>query len=150
MHLLCSGYLVIPGSQAAEALTTYPHLAPKLKSRTLHLLHLCAFMLGYRVNSIYLLQVKCYIWNMALCGAGAWTLRKVDQKYQGSSAVWCCRRMETSWADRVRNEVSHGRPRGQEYTACSEMREDWLDWLHLGWKLPCKTRYWWKVERESD
>jgi hypothetical protein len=50
----------------------------------------------------------------------------------------------------VRNEVSHGRPRGQEYPACSEMREGWLYWLRLAWKLPCKTRYWWKVERESD
>jgi hypothetical protein len=73
---------------------------------------------------MYLLQVKCYIWNMALYDVGTWTLRKVDQKYLGSSAVWCRRRMETSWADRVRNEdVSHGSPRGKQYAACSEMRE---------------------------
>jgi hypothetical protein len=61
---------------------------------------------------------------MALYGAGAWTLRKVDQKYLGSSAVWCWGRMETSWAGRVRNEeVSRGSPRGKEYPACSEKRE---------------------------
>jgi hypothetical protein len=25
--------------------------------------------------------VKCYIWNIALCGAETWTLLKVDQEY---------------------------------------------------------------------
>jgi hypothetical protein len=25
--------------------------------------------------------VKCYIWNIALCGAGIWTHWKADQKY---------------------------------------------------------------------
>jgi hypothetical protein len=25
--------------------------------------------------------IKCYIWSVALCGAGTWTMRKVDQKY---------------------------------------------------------------------
>jgi len=53
VHLLCSGYLVFPGSQAAQALTSYPHLAPRLKSRAIHLLHLCAFISGYRVNSTF-------------------------------------------------------------------------------------------------
>jgi hypothetical protein len=24
--------------------------------------------------------VKCYIWSVALCGAGSWRVRKVDQK----------------------------------------------------------------------
>jgi len=33
-----------------------------------------------------------------------WTLRRVDQKYVGSSEMWCWRRMEISWNDRVRNE----------------------------------------------
>ena len=42
---------------------------------------------------------------MALYGAENWTLREVDKKYQKSSAMWYCRRMEkTSWTDRVRNE----------------------------------------------
>ena len=25
--------------------------------------------------------VECYIWSIALCGVGIWTVRKVDQKY---------------------------------------------------------------------
>jgi hypothetical protein len=28
--------------------------------------------------------VKCYIWNIALYGAGTWTLRAVDQEHLGS------------------------------------------------------------------
>jgi hypothetical protein len=48
--------------------------------------------------------VKCYIWSIALCGAETWTLRKVDQKYLESFEMWCWRRMEISWTDRVRNE----------------------------------------------
>jgi hypothetical protein len=49
--------------------------------------------------------VKCYIWSVALYGAGTWTLRKVDQKYLESFEMWCWRRMEKiSWTDRVRNE----------------------------------------------
>jgi hypothetical protein len=28
--------------------------------------------------------VKCYIWSIALYGAGTWTLRTVDQKHLGS------------------------------------------------------------------
>jgi hypothetical protein len=48
--------------------------------------------------------VKCYIWSIAFYGAEIWTLRKVDQKYRGSSEM-CWRRMEKiSWSDRVRNE----------------------------------------------
>jgi hypothetical protein len=36
-----------------------------------------------------------------LYGAETWTLRKV---YLESFEMWCCRRMEISWTDRVRNE----------------------------------------------
>jgi hypothetical protein len=32
------------------------------------------------------------------------TLQKVDQKYLGSIEMWCWKRMEISWTDRVRNE----------------------------------------------
>jgi hypothetical protein len=44
-----------------------------------------------------------------LCGAGTWTLGKVDQKYLESFEMWCWRRMEKiSLTDRVRNdEVLH-------------------------------------------
>jgi len=48
--------------------------------------------------------VKCHIWSMVLFGAAMWTLRKVDQKYLKSFAVWCWTRMEISWTDYVKNE----------------------------------------------
>ena len=49
--------------------------------------------------------VKCYIWNIALCGAETGTLWAVDQKHLESSEMWCWRRMEKiSWTDHVRNE----------------------------------------------
>ena len=50
--------------------------------------------------------IKCYIWSMALYGAGTWTLRAADQKYLERFEMWCWRRMEKiSWTDHVRNEV---------------------------------------------
>jgi hypothetical protein len=48
--------------------------------------------------------VKCYIWSIALCGAGSWILWKVYQKYPGSFEMWYWRREEISWTDHVRNE----------------------------------------------
>jgi hypothetical protein len=51
--------------------------------------------------------VKCYIWSIALYGAGTWTLRKVDQKYLERLEMWCWIRMEISWPYRVRHEVLH-------------------------------------------
>jgi hypothetical protein len=48
--------------------------------------------------------VNCYIWSIAFYDAEKWTLRKVDQKYLESLEMWCWRRMEISWTDRVRNE----------------------------------------------
>jgi hypothetical protein len=48
--------------------------------------------------------VKCCIWRTALYGAETWTLWTVDQKYLESSEMWCCRKMEISWTDHVRNE----------------------------------------------
>jgi hypothetical protein len=39
-----------------------------------------------------------------LYGAETWTLRKTDQKYLESFEMWCWKRMEISWTDRVRNE----------------------------------------------
>ena len=48
--------------------------------------------------------VKCYIWNIALYGAEAWTIRAVDRKHLESFEMWCQRRMEISWTDHVRNE----------------------------------------------
>jgi len=49
--------------------------------------------------------VKCYIWSVALCGAGTGMLGTIDQKHLGSFEMWCWRRMENiSWTDHVRNE----------------------------------------------
>ena len=38
-------------------------------------------------------------------GAENWPLQKVDQKYLESFEIWCWRRMEISWTDRVKNEL---------------------------------------------
>jgi replicative superfamily II helicase len=44
------------------------------------------------------------LYTKLLYGAETWTLRKVDQKYLETFEMWCWRRMEISWIDRVRNE----------------------------------------------
>jgi hypothetical protein len=38
--------------------------------------------------------VKCYIWSVALCGAGIGTVRKVGQKQLERFEMWCWRWME--------------------------------------------------------
>ena len=49
--------------------------------------------------------MKCYVWSIALYGAGTGTLRATDQKHLESFEMWCWRRMEKiSWTDHVRNE----------------------------------------------
>jgi hypothetical protein len=49
--------------------------------------------------------VNCYVWNIALYGAGSWTLRAVYQKHLESFEMWCWRRIyKISWTDHVRNE----------------------------------------------
>jgi len=49
--------------------------------------------------------MKCYVWSIALYGAGTWTLRTTDQKHLESFEMWCWRRMEKiSWTEHVRNE----------------------------------------------
>jgi len=41
---------------------------------------------------------KRYIWNIALCDAGPWTVREADQKYLKYFEMWCWRRTEKiSW-----------------------------------------------------
>jgi hypothetical protein len=50
-------------------------------------------------------RAKCCVWSTALCGAETWTLRRVGQKYVGSSETWCWRRVEeVSWTGGVRSE----------------------------------------------
>ncbi|PNF15833.1 hypothetical protein B7P43_G09891, partial [Cryptotermes secundus] len=61
--------------------------------------------------------VKCYVWSIALYGAGTWTLRAVDQKHLESFEMWCWRRMEKiGWTDYVRNEEVVTRNRGRGST----------------------------------
>jgi len=52
--------------------------------------------------------VKFHIWNITLCSAETWTLRKADQKYLASFEMWYWRRMEkVSWTECVISEVLH-------------------------------------------
>jgi hypothetical protein len=54
--------------------------------------------------------VKCYIWSVALYGAGTGAVGAVDRKQLGRFEMWCWRRMEKiSLTDRVRNEEVKGR-----------------------------------------
>jgi hypothetical protein len=48
---------------------------------------------------------KYYVKIIALYGAETRTLRKVDKKYVESFELWCWRRIEINWGDRVNNEV---------------------------------------------
>jgi hypothetical protein len=49
-----------------------------------------------------------------------WTLRQVDQKYLGSSQMWCWRRMEMiSWTDQMRNEVVLQRVKKETNILCT-------------------------------
>jgi hypothetical protein len=86
---------------------------------SLHEVHLTRKRLFSPANWTYNLRkrlvVKCYIWNLAWCGAETWTLRKVDQKYLGSFEMWYWRKMERiSWTDHVRNErnITESRRKG--------------------------------------
>ena len=38
--------------------------------------------------------VKCFVWNLALCGAETWTLRRNEQKGLEAFEIWVWRRME--------------------------------------------------------
>jgi hypothetical protein len=48
---------------------------------------------------------KCFIWSIAFYGAGTWTLRKVDYKYFASFKLWCLKRMEIIYTDRVNRSI---------------------------------------------
>jgi hypothetical protein len=49
--------------------------------------------------------LKCYIWSIAVYGAGSWTLRKVEHEYRVSFKMWYWRKMEnTSCTDRARDD----------------------------------------------
>jgi hypothetical protein len=63
---------------------------------------------------------------MALYSAENMTLRKIGQKYLESFEIWCWR-MEISWADSVRNEVSQRVKRTG--ISCKEYKEGRLSGL---------------------
>jgi hypothetical protein len=46
---------------------------------------------------------KVFNWFVALCGAGTWTIGRVNEKDLERFEMRCCRRMEKiGWTDRVR------------------------------------------------
>ena len=72
--------------------------------------------------------VKCYVWSMALYGAETWTLWATDQKCLESFEMWCCRRMEISWTDHVRNEEVLLRVNEQR-NILHEIRKRKVNWI---------------------
>jgi hypothetical protein len=49
--------------------------------------------------------VKCYVWNIALCGAGTWTLQSINKKYLEGMEIWCWKMMvKISGTNHMRNE----------------------------------------------
>jgi hypothetical protein len=49
--------------------------------------------------------MKGFFLSTTFYGVESWILGKADQKYMGSSEMWCWRKAEKfSWTDRVRNE----------------------------------------------
>ena len=69
-------------------------------------------------------QLKCYTWNTALCGAKAWTLGELDQKYLGSFEMWCWRRMETICWTSVGVKKYCKSEGGQYYPTENKKKED--------------------------
>jgi hypothetical protein len=75
--------------------------------------------------------LKCYVWSVALYGAGTCTFRAVDQKHLESFEMWCWRRLEKiSWTDRVRNEEVLFRVNEQRTTSIlHEIRKRKANWI---------------------
>ena len=50
--------------------------------------------------------MKCFVWSVALYGAGTWTLRRNERKRMEAFEMWAWRRMErVKWTDKIRNAV---------------------------------------------
>jgi hypothetical protein len=82
-----------------------------------------------------------------LHGAENRTLREIDQKYFGSFETWCWRRKLGRSCKKKKNEkVLH---REAEYPTYKK-KEGLLDWQHLKYVLPSKTRYEGKIERAGS
>jgi hypothetical protein len=58
-------------------------------------------------------------------------LIKKDQKYLGSSEMWCWRKMEISGTSCVRNEVLHRVKEEKNILHVIKKEEDHMDWSHL-------------------
>jgi hypothetical protein len=71
---------------------------------------------------------KCYIWSIALYGAGTWTLRAVDKKNLESFEMWCWKRMEISWTDHMINEEVALRAKEQK-NILHEMSKRKANWI---------------------
>jgi hypothetical protein len=84
--------------------------------------------------------VKCYIWSIALYGAGTWTLRAVDRKHLESFEMWCWRRMENiSRTDHVRNEEVFLRVKEQR-NILHKISKQMFNWIGLILSRNCLLR----------
>jgi hypothetical protein len=72
--------------------------------------------------------VECYIWSVALYGAETGTIRTVDKKHLESFEMWCWRRMEINWNERVRNELVLLRVKGHKIILheISKRKANWI------------------------
>ena len=80
-------------------------------------------------------------------GVKTWTLRKLDQKYLESFETWCCRRMEISWTDRVRNEEVLQRVK-EEKNFLQTMKRRKVDWIGHILCRNCRLKY--VIERKIE
>jgi hypothetical protein len=78
--------------------------------------------------------------EFSLYGSKSWTLRKVDQKYLESLEMCCCRRMETSWTDRVRNEELVQRVKEVRNNLQTIKRRKAEGISHI-WHINCRLRH---------
>ena len=91
------------------------------------------------IDTIILLVMGTYLLIYLLTylfhGAEIWTVGEVSQKYLESFELWCWRRIEISWTDRVGSEEVLLRV--NEW----KLKEAQLDWSHLAWGLSSEIRY---------
>ena len=82
----------------SETKTKFAMAKAELKDKKT--LFTCKLDLNIRKNLF-----KCYTWGVSLYGRETWTLRKVDQKRQENSGMWCCRKMwKIIWTGHVSNK----------------------------------------------
>jgi hypothetical protein len=84
--------------------------------------------------------VKCFILSIAVCGAENWAVRNVKQKYFESFEMWCWRRTEISWTDRVRNEEVLHRDK-EERNILHTVKRRKANWIGYGWCGNCLLKH---------